>query len=315
MRYMYRTILAHDEGICHHAGEFPHAELRCRHYPPRQFRSFNDITSTLPRVLPTRQLTNDPGASSLDTAASIRYSIHRTMCGTRLDVDSSRSIATWRTAMQAVIRGWLIALLSVVWLSGVGLAASGEPTEFIRHTTDSILQVFEDPHLQGSARREERLTRLQHIANTAFDWQEISQRALATHWRERTPQERQEFAELFREAVQGMYLERLEAAAQRQLQEKPAILYRGEEVNGQRAVVRTTVVTRRRLEIPLEYRLRQSDGQWRIYDVVIVGVSLVNNYRAQFHRIITQSSYQGLIQQLKAKQLGEAFAEPPRTPQ
>jgi phospholipid transport system substrate-binding protein len=210
-------------------------------------------------------------------------------------------------------QGWLIALLSVMWLSDLGLAASGAPTEFIKRTTDNLLQVFEDPQLQGAGHREERLRRLRHIANTAFDWQEIARRALATHWRERTPQERQEFTELFREAVQEMYLERMEAAAQRRLQDKPAILYGEEQINDQRAVVRTTAVTRYQREIPIEYRLRESDGQWRVYDMIIMGVSLVNNYRAQFHRIITQSSYQGLLQQLKARQLGEVFAEPPQT--
>jgi phospholipid transport system substrate-binding protein len=215
--------------------------------------------------------------------------------------------------MPGVRRVWLIALLSIVGLSGVALAAGEAPTEFIRRTIDSILQVFEDPHLQGFAHREERLTRLRHVARTAFDWEEIGRRVLATHWRERTPQERQEFPELFREAVQGMYLERLEAAAQQQLQEKPAFRSSGEQVNGQRAVVKMTVVTRRQWEIPLEYRLRQVEEQWRIYDVVIMGVSLVNNYRAQCHGIITQSSYQELIRQLQARQLGEVFTAPPRT--
>jgi phospholipid transport system substrate-binding protein len=157
------------------------------------------------------------------------------------------------------------------------------------------------------------LARLRHIANTAFDWEEIGRRALATHWRERTPQERQEFTELFREAVQGMYLGRLEAGAQRQLQDKPAIDYGGDEVNGQRAVVKTTVSTKRQQEIPMEYRLRQSNGQWRIYDVMIMGVSLVNNFRAQFHRIITQASYQVLVQQLRERQLGEVVDETPGT--
>jgi phospholipid transport system substrate-binding protein len=200
--------------------------------------------------------------------------------------------------------------LGVIGLSGIAMAASETPTEFIQQTTDSILQVFEDPHLHGDVHREERLTRLRHIANTAFDWEEIARRVLATHWRERTPQERQEFIELFREAVQGMYLERLEAAAQQQLQEMPALRSRGEQVDGQRAVVKTAVVTRRQWEIPLEYRLRHAEGQWRIYDVVIMGVSLVSNYRAQCHRIITQSSYQALIRQLQARQLGEVFTEP-----
>lgn len=207
-----------------------------------------------------------------------------------------------------------MALFGVVWLSGLGLAASSTPTEFIQWTTDRILQVFEDPHLQGEAHRAERLARLRHLVNTAFDWEEIARRALGRHWRDRTPQERQEFADLFREAVQAMYLERLEGAAQQRLQERPAITYQGEEVDGQRGVVRTTVATRRSLEVPMEYRLRQSAGQWRIYDVVIMGVSLVNNFRAQFQQIITRSSYQELVRRLKARRLGEVFAEPPQSP-
>jgi phospholipid transport system substrate-binding protein len=214
--------------------------------------------------------------------------------------------------MRGLIHRGLVALMSVMWLSGLVMPASESPTEFLKQTTESILQVFEHPHLQGDTRREERLARLRHIADTAFDWQEIARRVLATHWRERTPQERQEFTRLFREAVQGMYLERLEAAAQQRLQDKPAIRYGGEQVNDQRAVVKTTIMTKRYREIPLEYRLRHSEGQWRVYDLVVMGVSLVNNYRAQCQWIITQSSYQGLIEQLQARQLGEVFAEPPR---
>ena len=214
--------------------------------------------------------------------------------------------------MQGMVSGTLIVLLSLIWLGDSSPAMSGTPTQFIRQTTDSILQVFEDPRLQGREHREERLTRLRHIANTAFDWEEIARRALASHWRERTPEERQEFPELLRDAVQALYLERLEEAARQRLPEKQAIAYGKEEVDGPRAVVRTTIATKRRREIPLEYRLRQSDGHWRVYDVVILGVSLISNYRVQFHRIITQSSYQGLVQQLKARQLGEVFAEPPQ---
>jgi phospholipid transport system substrate-binding protein len=191
---------------------------------------------------------------------------------------------------------------------------SSTPTEFIRQTTNSLLQIFVDPGLQGPAHRETRLAHLRHIVNTAFDWEEIARRALATHWRERTPQERQEFPGLFRDAVQAMYLERLEEAARQRLPEGQAIAYGEERVDGTRAVVQTTIATKRLRQIPIEYRLRHSGGQWRVYDVVVIGVSLVNNYRVQFHRIITQLSYQGLVQQLQARQLGEVFAEPPQPP-
>jgi phospholipid transport system substrate-binding protein len=215
--------------------------------------------------------------------------------------------------MGRFVRQGMIVLLGLIWLSGTSLATTGAPTAFIQRTTDSIVQVFSAPDLQGEERRQERLTRLQHIAGSAFDWEEIARRALASHWRDRTPQERQEFTALFREAVEGMYLERLEAAARQRLRERPAILYKGEQADGERAVVRTAVTTPRLREIPMDYRLRQADGQWRIYDIVIAGVSLVSNYRTQFHRIITQSSYQGLVQQLQARQLGEVLAEPPQS--
>jgi phospholipid transport system substrate-binding protein len=216
--------------------------------------------------------------------------------------------------MQGMMQGMLIGLLSFVWLSGPRPAESSTPTEFIRQTTDSILQIFADPRLQGPEHREARLAHLRHIMNTAFDWEEIARRTLATHWRERTPQERQEFPGLFRDAVQAMYLERLEQTARQWLPERQAIAYGEEVVDGTRAVVRTTIATKHLRQIPIEYRLRQSGGQWRVYDVVVIGVSLVNNYRVQFHRIITQSSYQGLVQQLQVRQLGEVFTEPPQPP-
>jgi len=215
--------------------------------------------------------------------------------------------------MRSLVRQGMIACLSLIWLSGTSLATTGAPTAFIQQTTDSIVQVFNAPDLQGEEQRQERLTRLRRIATVAFDWEEIARRTLATHWRDRTPQERQEFTALFREAVEGMYLERLEAAARQRLRERPPILYRGEQADGEQAVVRTAVMTPRYREIPMDYRLRQTDGQWRIYDVVIVGVSLVNNYRTQFHQIIMQSSYQGLVRQLQARQLGEVLAEPPQS--
>jgi phospholipid transport system substrate-binding protein len=212
--------------------------------------------------------------------------------------------------MQRVVHGGLIALLSLVGLGHVGLAAELTPTAFIRQTTEAILQVFTEPQLQGAAQRQQRLARLRHIAHTAFDWEEIARRALAAHWRARTPQERREFTDLFRDAILGMYVERLEAAAQNRLQEKQDILYEGEQVDGPRALVHTTIVTRRQRRIPMTYRLRHADGQWRIYDIVIAGVSLVSNYRAQFQQIITQSSYEELVRRLKARQLEDALAEP-----
>ena len=210
--------------------------------------------------------------------------------------------------MRSVARGLTMLLLSAIWLSFSGLAMAGEPTDLVRHTTDQVLKILDDPQFQAPNRQAERQERLHKLADQVFDWQEIARRALAVHWRGRTPQEQQEFTKLFRDLVEGTYLNRLETAAQ----EKRDIQYVGEQLDGSRAVVRTIVVTRRNQQVPIEYRLHKVDGRWLIYDVLVEGISLVNNYRSQFNRIITSSSYNELVQKMKTRQVDELSGSPER---
>ena len=206
--------------------------------------------------------------------------------------------------MQSVVRGWSILILSVFWLSTIGIATAGEPTNLIRQTTDQVLKILEDPKLQGSEKRAERQARLHAISDEAFAWQEMARRALATHWRGLTPQQQQEFVGLFRDLVEGTYMNRLETATQ----EKQDIQYVGEQLEGSRAAVKTSVITKRNQQVPIDYRLQKEDGRWRIYDVLVEGISLVNNYRSQFNQIISSSSYDALVQKMKAKQVQEPTA-------
>jgi phospholipid transport system substrate-binding protein len=210
--------------------------------------------------------------------------------------------------MRGVARGWTMFLLSAVWLSAIGLATAGEPTDLVRQITDQVLKILEDPQFQAPNRQAERQERLHKIAEQVFDWQEMARRALARHWRERTPQEQQEFVRLFRDLVEGTYINRLESS----IQEKREIQYVGEQVDGSRATVKTTVVTRRNQQVPIEYRLQKADGRWLIYDVLVEGISLVNNYRSQFNRIITSSSYNDLVQKIKNRQGDELSGSPQR---
>jgi phospholipid transport system substrate-binding protein len=210
--------------------------------------------------------------------------------------------------MRGVARGWTMFLLSAVWLSALGLATAGEPTDLVRQITDQVLKILEDPQFQAPNRHAERQERLHKIAEQVFDWQEMARRALAVHWRERAPQEQQEFVRLFRDLVEGTYINRLESA----IQEKGEIQYVGEQVDGSRAAVKTNVVTRRNQQVPIEYRLQKADGRWLIYDVLVEGISLVNNYRSQFNRIITSSSYNDLVQKMKNRQGDELSGSPQR---
>jgi phospholipid transport system substrate-binding protein len=210
--------------------------------------------------------------------------------------------------MPAVVREWMILLLSAIWLGSIGIASAGEPTEVIRQTTDQVLKILEDPALQGPAKQAERQARLHQIAEQVFDWQAMAQRALAVHWRGRTPQQRQEFVGLFRDLVERTYMNRLEAATL----EKQDIQYVGEQVDGSRAAVKTNVVTKRNQQVPIEYRMQKTDGRWKVYDVLVEGISLVNNYRSQFNQIISSSSYDALVQKMKSRQEDELSAGPQR---
>ena len=198
-------------------------------------------------------------------------------------------------------------LLRSGWESS-GRSWPANPPTWFGQTTDQVLSVFDDPQFQAPNRQAERQERLHKLADQVFDWQEIARRALAVHWRERTPQEQQEFVKLFRDLVEGTYLNRLETAAQ----EKRDIQYVGEQLDGDRAAVKTNVVTRRNQQVPIEYRLHKVAGRWLIYDVLVEGISLVNNYRSQFNRIITSSSYQELVQKMKTRQVDEPSGKPER---
>jgi phospholipid transport system substrate-binding protein len=210
--------------------------------------------------------------------------------------------------MRLVTRVWIVLLLSAFWLGAVGMATAGEPTDLVRQITDQVLKILEDPKLQGPEKQAERQERLHQISNQAFDWQEMARRALAVHWRERTPQQQQEFISLFRDLVERTYINRLESATQ----EKQEIQYVGEQVDGSRAAVKTNVLTKRNQQVPIEYRLHKVDGRWKIYDVLVEGISLVNNYRSQFNRIISSSSYNELVQKMKTRQGDELSGSPER---
>jgi phospholipid transport system substrate-binding protein len=210
--------------------------------------------------------------------------------------------------MRSAARAWTMLLLGAIWVGAGELAAAGEAMDRVRQTSDQVIKILEDPALQGAAKQAERQERLHKVSEQAFDWKEMAQRALARHWRERTPEQQQEFVQLFRDLVEQTYMQRIESA----IQEKQDIQYLGEQVDGSRAVVKTSVVTKNNQQVPIDYRLRKTDGGWKIYDVLAENISLVNNYRTQFNSIISSSSYNALVEKMKARQGNELSGGPGR---
>jgi phospholipid transport system substrate-binding protein len=174
-----------------------------------------------------------------------------------------------------------------------GRAESGAPTEQLRQRVDRVLQVLDDRAL--AAQPEERRRRVRAIAEETFDFEETARRALGRHWRDRTPAERQEFVRLFTDLMERAYISRIEQYGGEK------VVYTGETVEGDQAVVRTRIVTPQGSEIPVEYRVQRRNDRWLVHDVVIEGVSLVANYRTQFNRIITTGSYRDLVERMRTQ--------------
>ena len=187
---------------------------------------------------------------------------------------------------------------AVLFLLIFGLAAptqAGEPTEQMKLTIDKIIDILSDPALKDPAKAEERRTLMRRVANERFDWREMAQRSLAKHWKQRTEEEKREFVPLFTDLLEQAYLKRIENYS------GDKVSYDVEKVKGEYSIVKVRIFTDKQVEIPVAYKMRKKGPEWKIYDVSIEGVSLVNNYRQQFDSVILSSSYEGLLEKLKEK--------------
>ena len=197
-----------------------------------------------------------------------------------------------QTPSRRIFHAW--AFLTAALMAFPGFSLAGAPTEQIRGTIDRAIENLKDPVLAAKGKRAERRGLLRKEIAPAFDFAEMSKRSLGTRWRERTPEERNRFGVLFRELLENSYLGKIEAY------EGEVIRYGKETVDGPYAEVKTLVVTRKGQEIPVDYRMLVDGGKWRIYDVVIEGISLVNNYRSQFNSILQKSSFAEMMEKLGA---------------
>jgi phospholipid transport system substrate-binding protein len=192
---------------------------------------------------------------------------------------------------------WQVIVIGVVSLQPLSAQAADSPLNVVRIAVTRAQGILQNPALQDETRRQERTQQVWSAVEPYFDLHELSQRTLGIHWRERTPQEQQEFVSLFTSLIEQTY-----SHALTKYTSDVQISFDNERVEGMYAEVDTTVrASSLDKTIPMQYRLHQVNGNWRIYDVVIENVSLVQNYRAQFNRILSRSSYQELVKDIKSK--------------
>ena len=189
------------------------------------------------------------------------------------------------------------ALLVILWALAPPPLNAGAPTDQVRSTLDKISDVLNNPRLKSEAKKEERRQQLRAIIYPRFDFPEMAKRSLASHWRRLTPEEQKEFVEIFTDLLEHAYVGRIESYNDEKF------VYVRETEDHDFSEVNTKVHTEKGEEFSLNYRLRLVNGEWKVYDIVVENISLVNNYRSQFNRIITNSSYEELVRRMKEKRI------------
>ena len=162
-----------------------------------------------------------------------------------------------------------------------------------RGTINRGIEILTRPDLQGDAKKQERRALLRKELCPRFDFEESSRRALGSDWKDRTLDEKQEFIEVFKELLVDSYASKIER-------------YKGGKlVFGQKRLIlpyaelHTKIVTTKGEQYDVEFRASKHLDDWRIYDIVIEGVSLIDTYRSQFADMLSKYSFSEMMERLK----------------
>ena len=196
---------------------------------------------------------------------------------------------------KSLIRGFLL-ILFMAQLVMIDPANAGAPTEQIQTAIEKVMTILKDPKLQAESKKKE----LREVIYPKFDFTEMARRSLGSHWQRRTTEEQKEFVRLFTDLIEGAYMTNLDGY------QGEKVVIGGEKLDKDFAEVSTKILSKKGEEIAVNYKLRQAGSEWKIYDVVIENISLVNNYRSQFNRVIARSSFDELIAKMKDRQFQAA---------
>ena len=197
--------------------------------------------------------------------------------------------------MKKILAAWCLVLL----FTGAALGAAGSPTDALKGPLDQSIEILKDPKYKADdpALKIEQRDKIWDLVEGTFDFTEVSRRALARNWKSFSPQQQKDFAAVFSKMLGNIYVDRIQTGfSDQKVEFADEILHESKPL----AIVKTFIVGDRN-KIPVDYSLKNKNGQWVVYDVKVEGVSLIKNYRTQFNDILRKESPDQLIDRLKAK--------------
>jgi phospholipid transport system substrate-binding protein len=189
----------------------------------------------------------------------------------------------------------VLTLMAIFIFNAGGVVAASPAQEQLRQSIDDILEVLRNSELKADSQKENRRVTLEKIVEDRFDFEKMSQLSLAMHWKERSASEKSAFVALFGQLLKDTYISKMEGYTNEK------VVFLNERIRKKKAQIDTKIITQT-IEIPINYRMfTRANDQWRVYDLVIEGVSLIGNYRSQFRQMLEKGSFEELMDKLKKK--------------
>ena len=195
----------------------------------------------------------------------------------------------------------LLAVFAGVCVAQAALAAD-RPMTLLKKSQLRMNDLLRHGHAESSTDGKRVRGEIRDMVNGFLDYRELSKRSLGAHWDARTKREQDEFVAVLRDLIERNYVTQLRSSLDYDVQ------YQKEDVNGEEATVTTLLrvaKNKRTAETQIVYKMRLVGGVWLVFDIVTEDVSLIQNYRTQFNRIITRESYPALLKKMRRK-LGES---------
>lgn len=192
-----------------------------------------------------------------------------------------------------------IALTLIILLIVPLSVHAGAPLDSVKGNINKVLDVLRDPALKGESGKKTKRQKIRSISDKMFDYTELSRRTLGQDWKKLNPAQQNEFTDLYKSLLEDAYADKIINYT-----DEKVAFSKENQLSEKTFEVQTTIMTKK-ADIPIYYRVIQKDGEWKVYDVVIEGVSLINNYRNQFREILMNKSPEVLIDTLK-KKVGKA---------
>ncbi len=200
-----------------------------------------------------------------------------------------------RIPSERLLRLFFFFLAGIIFASGPAGAADS-PVDYVRSILDEVMAIQSNPSMAGPAHRSERKKMIEEVIARNFEIEDMAETALGDQWQKLDGRQRQEFTDVFRDLFQDSYTRMV-----LNFLHAENIAYTPLEDGGGEPLVKT-VIERPNEHIPVHYRLKRGQAGWRIQDVVIDGVSIVETYRGSFSRVIKTKSYQALLEKLRLQQ-------------